>query len=104
MERSFEAAIWSKGTVYLTIQRIARCFCLTELILRYGFHRIPARLQWKADYLSTEWWHFENREGLVANATQFGDELRKLYSPEAGASSGLPVDTVWNGTRFHKAS
>jgi hypothetical protein len=99
-EGKLECAIWQRGIGYRTIDRFARFVCLTNVMARYGWARVPSRSLWREDYLAVEWWHFQNEAGLDVGRTVFGDELRKIWSAEDVARSGLPLDAVWSGGSF----
>lgn len=109
-ERELAATYWSKTAhTLVTRPRRARCFSLTTIFRENGWVPIAARASWRKPeveswdrYLSTEWFHFQNQSGLVEGKTKFGDELRKVWSAEDLARSGLALGAVWRGQSFKK--
>ncbi|MBC7789962.1 MAG: hypothetical protein H7Z74_08445 [Anaerolineae bacterium] len=99
-EGELDCAIWEKGTGYATVRRRATYFCLTDLLAAQGWLPIPARKDWKTNYLSCEWWHFQHHTGLVTGRSRFGDELLQVWSAELVRASGLMLDAVWAGRSF----
>jgi hypothetical protein len=99
-EGTLECVIWKKGIGITTIQRTARYFSLTQLFLDQGWKPISARSDWKTNYLSCEWWHFQNETGLKLGVSRFGDELLKIWPRALVEASGLAVDAVWVGRSF----
>ena len=101
-ERELPAAVHRKGTAtgYATAPRRVRCFSLTDVLAEFGWVRIPSRTAYRADYMSVEWWHFQNQIGLVDGVTRFGDELRKVWPAAKLATSGLALNAVWSSQSF----
>lgn len=66
-----------------------------------GFHR-PTPAPVPTSGIDPAWARFENRTGLVAGLTTFGDELGMLYDPAAIAASlfNNRLGWVWNGETF----
>lgn len=95
-----DCAIWKKGIGYTTLKRRESYFCLTDLLAEHGWFPIPARRDWKVNYLSCEWWHFQHHKGLVAGRSRFGDELLHVWSGDLVEASGLMLDAVWAGRSF----
>ena len=102
-EGEVEAALWREGRGYRTITRRAVCFSLTDVLAAQGWHRIPARPDWRTSYLSVEWWHFQHHAGLREGETRFGDELRRVWPADRVERSGLALDAVWRGLSFEAA-
>jgi peptidoglycan hydrolase-like protein with peptidoglycan-binding domain len=100
-ERDVECVRWVRGVGSRTFVRRAVCFSLTDVMARHGWAPIPARGAWKGDYLSCEWWHFQNAAGLVDNASTFGEQLRQVWREELVRDSGLALGAVWAGRSFH---
>ncbi|HEX6748770.1 MAG TPA: thiopeptide-type bacteriocin biosynthesis protein [Longimicrobium sp.] len=98
-EMELECALWRPGGIE-TVRRRGRWICLTDLLAEAGWHRIPARADWRDNYLSVEWWHFQHHGGLVAGHTRFGDELLRAWPASRVAESGLALDAVWTGLSF----
>ena len=48
------------------------------------------------------WAHWTNITGLVAGSSQFGDELKLIYTPDQIAASSLRdrLHWVWDGAKF----
>jgi hypothetical protein len=65
-----------------------------------GWQRIPARSDWKNNYMSCEWWHFQNQTGLVTGESRFGDELKKVWPADDVDRSGLALNAVWGNQSF----
>lgn len=64
----------SKGAI-VTAEAVGSFSSLTELAEQAGLHGIGPRKEfYKGHYGSWEWWHFEDRDGLVEGA-KFLDEL-----------------------------
>src|SRR5215212_6034438 len=101
-ERELPAAVHRKGTPtgVATQPRRARCFCLTDVLADFGWVRIPSRLAFRTDYMSLEWWHFQNQSGLVDGVTRFGDELLRVWPAPRVAASGLALNAVWSSQSF----
>jgi hypothetical protein len=101
-EVTVEARLWRAGVGTTAHRRTGVFFDLTALFEAGGWSRVPARPGWQESYFCVEWWHLERRDGLVPGVTTFGDELRRLYPPEAIARSRLGgvLDRVWNGRWF----
>jgi putative peptidoglycan binding protein len=99
-ERTLDCAIWKKGVGLDTIKRTARVFNLTQLFMDEGWKPISARSDWKTNYLSCEWWHFQNESGLRLGVSLFGDDLLKVWPRPLVESSGLALDAVWRGRYF----
>jgi peptidoglycan hydrolase-like protein with peptidoglycan-binding domain len=100
-DRDVECVRWAEGVGSRTFTRRATCFSLTDVMARHGWTPIPARGNWKSNYLSCEWWHFQNAAGLVDNASTFGDQLREVWREDLVRDSGLALDAVWAGRSFH---
>lgn len=101
---TLDCAIWKKGIGLTTLQRTTRYFSLTQLFIDEGWKPIPARSDWKTNYLSCEWWHFQNEAGLKLGVSTFGEELLKIWPRALVQASGLAVDAVWRGRSFQVAS
>ena len=99
-EQDVECVRWVQGIGYQTYTRRATCFSLTDVMARYGWEPIPARGQWKTDYLSCEWWHFQNARGLTPGASTFGEQLLQVWSRNMVNASGLALDALWAGRSF----
>jgi len=99
-ERTLDCAIWRKGVGLETIKRTARVFNLTQLFMDEGWKPISARSDWKTNYLSCEWWHFQNESGLRLGVSLFGDDLLRVWPRPLVESSGLALDAVWRGRYF----
>ncbi len=99
-EGELECAVWRKGVGYSTVKRRATYFCLTDLLAAHGWLPIPARKDWKVNYLSCEWWHFQHHEGLVPGRSLFGDELLQVWPADLVRASGLMLDAIWAGRSF----
>jgi hypothetical protein len=99
-EGRIECAIWKKGTGLATIERTARFFSLTQLLMDEGWKPISARSDWKTNYLSCEWWHFQNESGLKLGVSSFGDELLKVWPRALVEASGLATNAIWRGRSF----
>jgi hypothetical protein len=99
-EGEIEYLTWKKGTGTVRAKRTARYFCLTDVLVRYGWQRIPARKDWRTTYESLEWWHFQHPQGLVKGVSKFGDELRAVWPAAKVASSGLALNALWRGRSF----
>ena len=102
-ERDVECLRWVEDVGSRTFTRHAVCFSLTDVMARHGWTPIPARGNWKSNYLSCEWWHFQNAAGLVDNVSTFGDQLRQVWREDLVRDSGLALDAVWAGRSFHAA-
>jgi|GEM_PF-1215934 len=98
-EMELECALWDARGV-TTVRRRGRWICLTDLLAAGGWHRIPARADWRTSYLSVEWWHFQHHGGLVVGHSRFGDELLRAWPAPRVAESGLALDAVWTGLSF----
>jgi peptidoglycan hydrolase-like protein with peptidoglycan-binding domain len=98
--QDIECVRWVKGIGYQTYTRRATCFSLTDVMARYGWEPIPARGQWKTDYLSCEWWHFQNAQGLTLGVSTFGDQLLQVWPRNTVNAGGLALDAVWAGRSF----
>ena len=99
-EGELEYLTWKKGTGTVRAKRTARYFCLTDVLVRHGWQRIPARKDWRTTYESLEWWHFQHPQGLVKGTSKFGDELRAVWPAAQVASSGLALNALWRGRSF----
>lgn len=99
-EREIECVRWVKGIGYETYTRRATCFSLTDLMARYGWEPIPARGSWKTEYLSCEWWHFQNGQGLTPGVSTFGDQLLQVWPGNLVRASGLALDALWAARSF----
>jgi peptidoglycan hydrolase-like protein with peptidoglycan-binding domain len=99
-EREIECVRWVSGTGYRTFMRRASCFSLTAVMARHGWLPIPARSNWKTQYLSCEWWHFQNAAGLVGGVSTFGDQLRQVWREDLVRDSGLALGAIWAGRSF----
>jgi thermitase len=95
-----ECAIWRAGKTYSTIKRSGRWICLTDVLARYGWNRIPARADWRSNYLSVEWWHFQHHKGLIVGQSKFGPELTAVWPAHKVQASGLALGAVWSGLSF----
>jgi hypothetical protein len=100
-DREVDCVKWVEGVGSRTFKRRAVCFSLTDLMARHGWVPIPARGTWKTNYLSCEWWHFQNAAGLVDNVSTFGDQLRQVWREQLVRDSGLALGAVWGGRSFH---
>lgn len=60
---------------------------LTELMLKHGFERIPARSGYPDVYGAAEWWHYQYERELIAGESQFGHSLVEMYEPAALAKT-----------------
>jgi hypothetical protein len=103
-EMELECAIWKAGIGFVTAKRTGRFFSLTGLFKAAGWQPIPARADWKTNYLSCEWWHFQNQRGLMNGVTKFGDELRSVWPSALVAQSGLALNAIWSGQSFKVAT
>jgi peptidoglycan hydrolase-like protein with peptidoglycan-binding domain len=99
-ERELECVRWVSGVGSRTFTRRVPCFSLTAVMARHGWLPIPARSNWKTEYLSCEWWHFQNAAGLVSGVSTFGDELRQAWREDLVRASGLALGAVWAGRSF----
>ena len=99
-ERDVECARWVKNVGYATFERRATCFCLTDVMARYGWEPIPARRTWRAEYTACEWWHFQNAQGLTLGVSTFGEQLLQVWPDEDVRASGLSLGAVWAGRSF----
>ncbi|HEX2078564.1 MAG TPA: hypothetical protein VHG08_12670 [Longimicrobium sp.] len=99
-EGEIEYLVWKKGTGTVAAKRTARYFCLSDVLERHGWQRIPARKDWRTTYTSVEWWHFQHPQGLVKGVSRFGDELRAVWPAAKVASSGLALNALWRGRSF----
>lgn len=99
-EGELACAVWRKGAGYKTVKRRLTYFCLTDVLVAHGWRPIPARRDWKTNYLSCEWWHFQHHQGLIASRSRFGDELLQVWPAELVQQSGLMLDAVWAGRSF----
>lgn len=99
-EGEIEYLVWKKGTGTVSAKRTARYFCLSDVLVRHGWQRIPARKDWRTSYTSLEWWHFQHPQGLVKGVSKFGDELRAVWPAAKVASSGLALNALWRGRSF----
>lgn len=99
-EGELEHVLWRKKVGTVTVRRTLRYFCLTDVLAAEGWMRIPSRTGWRNDYMSTEWWHFQNHSGLVVGASTLGQELRKVWPASQVATSGLALGALWRGRAF----
>jgi len=101
-EGPYDACLWRAEAGVVRQRRSGPVFDLTALLAERGWRRIPARPCWPSNYLCVEWWHFERHDGLVAGATTFGEELRRVHRWETIAGSPLvaSLDRVWDGRYF----
>jgi peptidoglycan hydrolase-like protein with peptidoglycan-binding domain len=99
-EGELECVRWQRGTGYKTYRRRARYFSLTDVFARHGWVRIPARSDWRTQYLSCEWWHFQNDKGLAVGDSTFGDQLREVWPADKVRASGLALEATWAGRSF----
>jgi hypothetical protein len=97
---TLDALTWRKGQAPAVTTRDVRCICLTDMFRDGGFERIPARVGWRDNYMSCEWWHFQNQTGLVSGVSLFGDELKKVWPAADVDRSGLALDAVWGNQSF----
>jgi hypothetical protein len=97
---TLDALVWRKGQPPLVRPREVRCICLTDMFRDGGFERIPARSDWRTNYMSCEWWHFQNETGLVSGVSLFGDELKKVWPAADVDRSGLALNAVWGHQSF----
>ena len=99
-ERDVECVRWVEGEGYRTFTRRATCFSLTRVMAKYGWMPIPARGNWKSEYLSCEWWHFQNASGLIDGVSTFGDQLLQVWREDLVRQSGLALGAIWAGRSF----
>ena len=76
--RTLEAVIWKKDVGIISQKVTDRFIDITEIMKKHGWEPISARNDWKTNYLSCEWWHFQKTDTIPKNAT-FGSELLKVY-------------------------
>jgi hypothetical protein len=99
-EGEVEYVIWRKNVGLVKAKRTARYFSLTDLFTKNGWNRIPARSDWKTNYLSCEWWHFQHHLGLVSGQSRFGPELMRAWPADLVNNSGLALDATWTNLSF----
>lgn len=100
-EMELECVLWREQRI-ITRRRRGAWICLTDVLSAHGWHRIPARADWRESYLSVEWWHFQHHGGLVAGRSRFGDDLRRAWPAARVETCGLPLDAVWTGLAFEE--
>jgi hypothetical protein len=98
--RALEALVWKRGQGVVATTTQVRCICLTDMFEEGGWRRIPARSGWRDNYMSCEWWHFQNETGLVSGVSLFGDELKKVWPADDVDRSGLALNAVWANQSF----
>jgi hypothetical protein len=99
-EGEVEYVVWRKNVGFIKAKRTARYFSLTDLFRKHGWNRIPARSDWKTNYLSCEWWHFQHHLGLVSGQSRFGPELMGAWPADLVNKSGLALDATWTNLSF----
>jgi hypothetical protein len=92
--------VWSKGPGAVTKRRNTTYFSLSAIMRQFGWVNIPARSDWKTEYLAVEWWHFQHHKGLVDGVSRFGDELRAIWPDDKVNKSGLALSAVFSGRSF----
>jgi len=81
-EITLNAAVYKKG-IGIQEQKVTGKFInVTEIMEKNGWKPISARSNWKNNYMSCEWWHFEKTDSLKKGKTTFKSELEKLYDQE----------------------
>lgn len=100
VQKTLQCAVWRRGTGYVLVERTERWIDLTAAFAAEGWVPIPARSDWKTNYLSCEWWHFQHHKDLIVGRSRFGDELRLVWAAALVAASGLALDAVWAGLSF----
>jgi hypothetical protein len=75
-------------------KRSGAWICLTDVLARHGWNRIPARADWRDNYLSVEWWHFQHHKGLIVGQSKFGPDLSLAWPAKKVQASGLALDAV----------
>jgi hypothetical protein len=91
---------WKSGVGLVSAKRQVKYFSLSSVLKKFGWLNIPARSDWKTQYLSCEWWHFQHHKGLKEGVSKFGDELRAVWAPSKVAASGLALDAIFKGRSF----
>jgi hypothetical protein len=103
---TIDALLWRRGAGTVVQPRPGAFFDLTTLFATRSWLPISARSRWRTDYFTTEWWHFECRDGLEPGRSTFGAELAALW-PSTDLAA-MPVagvlDHVWDGQRFAAAA
>lgn len=99
-DEEIEYLVWVKDEGVRKRRRRAKFFSLTDIFQQNGWVRIPARSDWKKQYLSVEWWHWQHHEGLVQGVSRFGDELRKVWPGRDVDASGLALKAVFRRRSF----
>jgi len=97
---TLDTLVWRKGRDPAVTAREVRCICLTDMFREGGWERIPARAGWRDNYMSCEWWHFQNQSGLESGVSLFGDELKKVWPAADVDRSGLALNAVWGNQSF----
>lgn len=74
---------------------------LTEIFKKYGFYGVYGNPSFylKSDTSKSNWWIFENHNGLIKNKTTYGDLLSKTYKNN-GEQIWLEAKKIWNGEKF----
>ncbi|MGV3709904.1 MAG: hypothetical protein ACO1Q7_13805 [Gemmatimonas sp.] len=91
---------WKSGVGLVSAKRQVKYFSLSAVLKKFGWVNIPARSDWKTQYLSCEWWHFQHHKGLKEGVSKFGDELRAVWPTSKVAASGLALDAIFKGRSF----
>jgi hypothetical protein len=97
-----DTVLWRRGTGPVLEVRTGAFFDLTALFATRAWSPIAARPQWRANYYTTEWWHFECHDGLASGCSRFGTELAVVWPAVDLAATPLAavLDHVWDGRRF----
>jgi len=79
---------------------------ISEVFAKHGFVGISARRSFSnpktRKYMSSEVWHFEQRQSLQTGVTSYGDALRLIYSEKRLRSAPLApyLDYTFRGGNF----
>ncbi len=89
---TLDAVEWRNGAT--STRQVSGLFCdVTEVCAAHGFRPIGPRSSFPGDYLSAEWWHFQNEEVLVPWASQFGAEILALDTVSQATLQAQPA--IW---------
>lgn len=77
---------------------------MTAILAKYGFENVPAHAAFftKPDYITAEWWHFQNKLALMPKYSVLYNELNKFYdttrlSPNFDYTKSKMWRVNWNG-------
>ena len=75
---------------------------LTPILNAAGWYQPDAIVPPSSLTSGGNWAHWTNITGLVAGSSQFGDELKLIYTPDQIAASSLRdrLHWVWDGAKF----